>query len=146
MNEVMYERYCTYIRTREAARIAKERGDPWPWTGDEIINRHHFCNNRRQEDRGTKEIQAAVQSAAIIEESLPEIYTMARLLNHAPSLTVWLAEYKAACRAWGDPYTMAGEALKEYREAGNKIFNTAYVVSTCGQKVDKIDYITNVVR
>ena len=149
MNEEYTQALWHWIRTREQTRVAKEAGAVPPWTTDPIINSYHFCNVRRQDDRGTKEIQAAVQSAAIIEESLPEIYTMARLLNHAPSLTVWLDWYKYGCKEGmgaDHPFNRAAEGFKDYRSAGNKIFNTAYVVSTCGQKVDKIDYITNVVR
>lgn len=117
-----------WIKERERIRAAKERGAPRrTWTEDPILAKFHFCNVHRQDDRGTKEIQAVVKDFDFHVEDLPLVYTIARMLNSAQSLRVFL--------------TGGLEGLKNYRDAGNKIFHVAYVVSTCGKSMDKIDYV-----
>jgi hypothetical protein len=35
-------------------RLRRKGGDPWPWTESDILRRFHFCNIRREHDRGTQ--------------------------------------------------------------------------------------------
>lgn len=145
IDDLYLSRFVYWIREREQIRMLKERGLPRPWTGDPVLAHHHFCNVRRQDDRGTKEIQAAVKDSGTILERLPEVYTIARLLNSAPSVALLLAAYRQAVRVGvGHPMRQALEVLKQRRAAGHTVFHTAYVVSTCGQSMDKLDYIGNV--
>jgi hypothetical protein len=120
-----------WIREREAIRIKKEAGEPRPWTKDYYLNTLHFCNVRREDDRGTKEIRAL--SGGFLTCELPTYYTGARLLNYAPSIEILISD------GWA--------GLKKARDIdGAKIFHTAYVVSTCGQRMDKLDYVQGVVE
>lgn len=137
MNNETLEWFWHWIRTRENVRILKERGEPGPWCNDPIIANNHFCNVRREDDRGTKEIRSAVLDIGADEPELPWIYTMARMFNHAPTLRV-------ALRAWNDGMYWP-DVVRQYRDLGNKVFNTAYVVSTCGRSMDKVDYVAEVV-
>lgn len=129
INNRALELFWYWIRERESIRTKKEAGEPQPWTKDSILKYHHFCNVRREDDRVTKELRELAQGYLTYE--LPTFYTGARLLNHAPSVKI-LMKY-----GW--------EGLKEERGKGTKIFHTAYVVSTCGQRMDKIDYVKEVV-
>lgn len=43
-----------FCRERESIRLHKEAKDPPPWTEDQILQKYHFCNIRRQDDRGTQ--------------------------------------------------------------------------------------------
>lgn len=43
-----------FVEEREQVRIRKEKGEPRPWTKDEILGTYHFCNVRRADDRVTK--------------------------------------------------------------------------------------------
>lgn len=134
MNEGYLKLFERWIRTREQARIGKEAGKPWPWTSDNAINTNHFCNVRREDDRGTKELRAVVQRLVINEHRLPYAYTLARLFNHAPSLEYLLEQ----------DFPPSAEGLIEFMEKGIKVFNTAYVVSTCGASVPKPQYCVSV--
>lgn len=126
-----------WIRTRENVRILKERGEPGPWCNDPIIANNHFCNVRREDDRGTKEIRQVVLDSGVGLEDLPWVYTMARMFNHAPTV-------KVALNAWRDGMYWP-DVVKQYRDVADaKIFNTAYVVSTCGRSMDKVDYVAEV--
>lgn len=130
INKQALDKFWYWIREREAIREKKESGAPRPWTKDWYLDTLHFCNVRREDDRVTQEIRAL--SVGIGVDALPAFYTAARLLNHAPSVKILLAS------GW--------EGLKEARGRGAKIFHTAYVVSTCGKKMDKLDYVAEVVK
>ena len=120
-----------WVREREGVRIEKESGRPAPWSDDPIFRVYHFCNVRREDDRGTKEIRKVVLDHGVHVESLPAVYTAARLLNKASSLKV-LLEY--------DLGYVGFTKLQKMREQGETVFHTAYVVSTCGESIDKLDY------
>lgn len=119
-----------WILEREKQRKNKESMEMIAGSTDPILKKYHFCNVRREDDRGTKELRAVVLRLVKDKESLPWAYTLARLLNRASSLETLLLD---------------GElGLKRRRAEGGKIFHTAYVVSTCGLKMDKITYINKV--
>lgn len=148
MNKDALEKFWYWIRERESIRIKKEAGLPREeWTTDPILKAHHFCNVRREDDRGTKEIRAVVQEFFPVENtdmatlsSLPTVYLMARLFNHAPTVRRVLE----ACD-YGASIEQSFQLLKDYRGEGNTIFNPAYVVSTAGRKMDKVDYVLEMV-
>jgi len=127
------EEFAYWIRERESIRIKKEAGQKRLWSQDPVLNSFHFCNVHREDDRGTKEIRAVVHSHKVEKQDLPWVYTVARLFNKASSLEVVLRK-------------MAGwrEILQDERARGRKVFHVAYVVSTCGKKMDKIDYVYDV--
>lgn len=129
MNNEALELFWYWIRERESIRRLKESGAWKPWSKDQILNSYHFCNVRREDDRVTKEIRALALKYYNTEE-LPAFYAMARMFNHAPSIEIAI--------------TKGEDGLKSYRAEGNKIFHTAYVVSTCGKSMDKIDYVKEV--
>lgn len=122
-----------WIGEREVIRKLKEAGASGPWTSDEILRNYHFCNVCREDDRGTKEIRAVVRHFKVDYWDLPWVYTAARLFNNAKTLAILLQNN------WDF------ELLKKVRE-GQTIFHTAYVVSTCGVSVDKVDYVKGVVE
>lgn len=150
MNQENLELFWYWIRSREQIRILKEKypgGIEGGYSNDAILNTYHFCNVRREDDRGTKEIRQVVLKFFPEENtdlatisSLPTVYLMARLFNHAPTVERVLE----ACD-YGASIEEAFALLKDYRDEGNKIFNSAYVVSTAGEKMDKIDYVLRLV-
>lgn len=133
MNKDMLDLYIYYVNEREKVQSRREAGNLPPWTMDKVLQHHHFCNNRRENDRGTKEIRAVVHRHHLYPSQLPATYTLARLLNSAASLDVALHE--------------GIHGLKKLRDqSGAKIFNTAYVVSTCGERIDKLDYVERLTK
>lgn len=53
--------FVRFVAERDAIRIKKERGDPRPWTNDDVLHEYSFCNVRRADDRVTKWIGEWVQ-------------------------------------------------------------------------------------
>lgn len=129
MQQRMLDLFVYFVNERDRVRINKSMGLPQgEWTKDPILQRHHFCNVRREDDRGTQELrELGVQQPV---GYLPKFYTLARLLNLPESVAVYLDDGVAG--------------LKARRAEGSRVFNTAYTVATCGAKVDKIDYVVGV--
>ena len=46
-------RFLRMLKTREQIRLAKAAGAPWPWSDDDVLNRHKFTNVKREHDRTT---------------------------------------------------------------------------------------------
>jgi len=126
------ERYLHYVNEREEVYKKKEAGLPAPWTEDEVLRHHHFCCNRREDDRVTKELRALRIELDLAMHKRPEYYTLARLFNKAETVKAY--------------YEGGMGAVKSLREAGKTIFHVAYVVSTCGERMDKVDYVDRVVE
>lgn len=140
MKPELVELFKYWILEREAIRFRRDSHQLPPWTQDKILANNHFCNVRREDDRGTKEIRAVVRLHTwLVIEDLPWVYTMARLFNKASTLDYVLALIKS-----GDE-NLWQWALREKMSDSEKIFHTAYVVSTNGRPMSKIDFVAEVV-
>jgi hypothetical protein len=119
-----------FIIRREAHRQGR-RVDP-------IIGEYRFCNVRREDDRVTKWIADNWREPRLTDPFLWFAMAVARLLNLPDSLS-----------AIGYPVPWEPErvktALHQRKDLGFKNFNAAYIVSTNGVKMDKIDYICDFV-
>lgn len=138
INHEAFNAFCFWILERERIRELKEAGRPAPWTEDKWLGSLHFCNVRREDDRVTKELRAVVQAANLPLAALPATYVLARMFNRASTL-----ELALACIANGHNWV---PVLQKHRDAGHLIFHVAYVVSTCGKSMDKIEYVDGVVN
>ena len=70
-----------WIREREQIRVRKERGDPAPWTDDEILRTGRFCNVRREDDRVTRWIAEHWRAPHADDPDLWFAMVVARLVN-----------------------------------------------------------------
>lgn len=48
--------FWAFVDEREAIRLRRQAGRPWPWTDDAVLRDHHFTNVRRADDPGTQMI------------------------------------------------------------------------------------------
>lgn len=132
--------FVAFITARERHRIAKERG----WSAikakpDPIISEYRFCNVRRNDDRVTKWILENIVEPFSEDDNLWFYLVIARLFNRPATLRAFTyAQY----RSWSPE--LWRKRLKKLRE-DNVIFNAAYIVSTNGRAMDKIDYIIDCV-
>jgi hypothetical protein len=127
-----------FIIVRDTARQNKEAGQPKPWTKDKIIQQYRFCNVRREDDAVTRWLRANWYSHSPFASS-EDIWfaaVVARLLN--------LPESLMAVRNVVLPWKPAAfqRALHNRKAKGAKNFNAAYIVSTNGVAMDKVDYLT----
>lgn len=125
---------CAFIKEREATRLRKERGNVRPWTKDPIISVYRFCNVHREDDAVTRWIAANWRDLNVGVEDLWFAMVIARLLN-----------LPASMEAVGFPIPWKPERfrkiLHQRKAAGLNNFNAAYIVSTNGNAMDKVDYL-----
>jgi hypothetical protein len=140
-----------WINERERMRIRKELHVPglknvyepeawkYGWSDDPHMGLVRYCNVHREDDKVTRWLAEhwRPQHHAVWE------IVLARMLNYIPTLNevITYLDYKVPA----DPLAEITRALKLQRANGHKIFTSAYTISTCGQRMDKIDYVMGVV-
>ena len=126
-----------FILERESVRMKKETGAPRPWTKDEILNTYRFCNVHREDDRVTRWLRDNWYGAFGKDEWFAAV--VARLFNYPDSL--------AAVKRFAAPFKPGAMrlVLHNRKAAGLKNFNAAYIVSTNGVAMEKVDYIIDCV-
>ena len=121
-----------WITERDTVRQKKESNAPKPWSKDPTFWSTYFCNVRREDDKVTKWVR----------ENWPHdnvgLVVLARMFN----LPAHLEELIPVTNDW--------EAMKykttQRRAKNEKIFNGAYLITTCGVKMDKVDYVYKVAQ
>ncbi len=134
----MEDLFVYWVKEREAIRVKKEAGAPKPWTDDPIFQTYKFTNVRREDDTVSKWITENWIKPNDPHPNMWFAMIVARLFNWPPTLEeicfphLTFPELKEKWR----------RNLKGLRDIGKeKIFTGAYLVSTNGVKMDKIDYI-----
>lgn len=128
-----------FIKAREEHRRFGETGK-WPKGGgpDPIIAKYRFCNVIRADDRVTKFIfqWAEQRKGWMANKDLWFAFAVARLFN-LPSTLEAITPHVLPFRPMG-----MRSALVKRKAVGN-VFNAAYIVSTNGVSMDKIDYVVD---
>ena len=137
LNE-MQKLFVYWIKERDTIRHKKEVGYPKPWSDDPIFQTYRFCNVEREKDTVSIWIKENWIDPYRDHPNLWFAMIVARLFNWPPTLGIIgfpdedFLESKPIWRT----------LLKSHRDVGGeKIFTGAYLVSTNGVKMDKIDYI-----
>ena len=117
-----------WINERWAVRQRRAAGLPAPWSGDAVFRTVRFCNVHREDDRVTRWVR--------LNWNRPTDpawrFVVARMINWPDSLgTVMDCD---------TPEEMK-HGLLAYEAAGRKVFTSAYTISTCGRKMNKLDYV-----
>lgn len=120
-----------FIKEREFIRRKKEAGKKHPWTEDKILNTYRFCNIHREDDRVTRELG---ELAPVGHEDLWFWWVVARLFN-LPSTMRKIGEHVLPF----NPLKM--RAMLGKLRTDSNIFNAAYIVSTNGIAMDKVEYV-----
>lgn len=130
---------AAFIKERENVRFKKDRGEPRPWTNDPILNKYRFCNVHREHDRVSRWLRDNWYPAFSGNPDIWFAAVVARLLN--------LPESLEAVRGYTLPFDAKkfANALHRRKDAGLKNFNAAYIVSTNGKAMEKVDYIVEYV-
>ena len=94
--------FLQFCIERESIREKKERGEPFPWTSDPILQRHKFTNINRNDDKGTVLLFNLVAKCKTLYDILKavSVYRMSGSLNNhifmmekIPS-NLWFSELK----------------------------------------------------
>lgn len=128
------ERYAMKTRRETHEKPIYKHG----WSDDPAMGEVRYCNVHREDDAVTKWLAVNWRPK---HHAVWEI-VLARMLNYIPTLEAILHE---GGPLGIPPLSVVGAALKSLRSAGEKVFTSAYTISTCGQSMDKIDYVMGVV-
>jgi hypothetical protein len=124
-----------FIKEREKVRVKKESGAPRPWTSDDILDKFRFCNVHREDDRVTRWLREFWYEQFGTDPDIWFAAVVARLFNYPESL----ATIAPHILPWKPEKVRA--ILHKRRDAGLKNFNAAYIVSTNGVAMEKVDYL-----
>lgn len=123
-----------FIRARHCIYLMREAGNRKPWTGDPILQKYRFCNVYRELDTVTQWISKHWRTPHENDRHLWFAMVVARLFNNVETL-----------EELGFPkefdIVQMSLILHARKSDGNRVFNPAYIVSTNGRALDKIDYV-----
>lgn len=128
-----------WIQERERIRQLKESRAPKPWSADPVFQTTYFCNVRREDDRVTRWLRA---NWLVDDRNYEFAMVMARLINRPDTLE------RIGYPDRGLVYTeiqvrMGTEWCKDH---GEPFWGNAYVVTTHGQRIDKLSYLIGLLR
>ena len=128
-----------WINERYSILEKKTTGMVPPWTADRSMAGVRWCNVHREDDSVTRWMAREWRYSY-----MPMWWiVLGRMLNYTPTLNNIISE-----RVAGHELTLPliSGVLKARRDRGDKVFTSAYTISTCGKKMDKIDYVLGVVQ
>ncbi len=132
-------RLIHWINERYSIYAKRMNGVQPPWTSDTILQSYRFCNVHRENDKVTKWVARNWRNENATHSNLTAAMTLARMFNlpdHLVELQPFISwDLDDMCRV-----------SKDRRARGEKCFNGAYLITTCGVKMDKIDYVYRVVN
>lgn len=126
-----------WIKERYAIFQKKEQGLPAPWSADPVFQSTYFCNVHRENDRVTRWIRS--KYSPYVDHPLFEYnMVLARFLNRPDSLE--------AIGVFVDIHNpgILCSRLRARNDMGYPIWGNAYVITTHGQKMDKLAYLAQV--
>lgn len=130
-----------WMEEREKIRLAKEAGEPAPWTFDPILAAFRFCNVRREDDRVTRWIKQNWRDPYAGHRNMLTAMVLARMVNWPATL-----EDIGFPEDWGPAYIERASRLMRARaERGEKLWTSAYMISTAGARRNKVDHVLAVV-
>ena len=128
LNPKLLEDFLTFIIERENVKIRKDRKQKFPWSDDIILQNNRFCNIFREDDTTTAWIRENYRLPYSNHIYLWFLICAARYINYIPTLD------KIGAEAF---LTFDKEAIyeaeKQLRGGGEKVFTSAYMITTGGQ-------------
>lgn len=121
-----------FIAERHQIYQNRMDGKPKPWTENPILRQYRFCNVYRELDEVTRWIRVNWREPHKDSPHLWFAMVVARLFN-LPSTLEQLG--------YPEPFNSFKFALKLDNMGNQKLFNAAYIVSTNGRAMKKIDYL-----
>lgn len=122
-----FRRLCYWITEREAIRLAKEVGQPKPWTQNEHLQSNRWCSVYRMHDRVSQYLLRSwyADDMLISTAQIAANAAMARLINWPDSLE----ELRAMRLNQRHDPDAAHAVLSARARRGDKVFTGAYKVS-----------------
>lgn len=120
------ERMLYWIREREHIRLAKELGEPAPWSNDMILQNYRFTNVRRMDDKVSQWLWHNWYKPNFDHPKMIQIAALARFINLPSSLEA-IHELVFVSNPNRPSWPQIKFKLRKLKEQGT-IFNGAYMV------------------
>jgi len=123
-----------FAKQREEIRLAKESGARPPWTQDQALQRHYFCNIFREDDRTTRWFAENIRGPLAEDLRVVMATMIFRFMNRIDT-----GERIKACLLDGrfDRVSL-GKALRPAWKKGERLVTGAYMIKT-QTGVDKLE-------
>lgn len=125
-----------FITERDAVRERRDAGLEPPWTADPAIAGYRYCNVRREDDKVTRWIAANWRNKNTAHPNLVLAMVLARMVNWPESL-----EQIGFPNKW-DPDRVK-MILQLRQSTKQKTWSAAYMITTCGKRMSKEDYVVD---
>lgn len=118
----MRDKFVAFIHERERIRLAKEAGQPKPWTTDPVLQSYRFCNVNRNDDKVSRWIYDNWILPNEHDPLLPKAILLARMINWPDTLEeigfpwVWEPEQYAL-------------RIRDRINRGEKTWTSAYMIT-----------------
>lgn len=134
----LHNEVVEFMVERELVRTRKEAGAPAPWSEDWILNTYRFCNVRREDDKVTRWLKKNWRDPYAGHPNMTAAMLLARMVNWPPTL---------ACIEFPEKWDTEAiiQTIQRVAATGRKTWSGAYIVSTCGQQMDKARYVVETV-
>jgi hypothetical protein len=131
----LLDRFLYWMEERQRIYLRRQRGQPWPWTDDPILQQYRFCNVYREQDRTTTWIRENWREPYADHPNLWFALCIARQINYIDTLAeIGFPDH------WRPQQVL--QAMKSRRERGLKVFTSAYLVGGGAPRgVSKIDFM-----
>jgi alpha-glutamyl/putrescinyl thymine pyrophosphorylase clade 1 len=122
-----------WMQVRQNIADKKALGKPKPWSDDKVFQMTYFCNVRREDDKVTKFIRQ-MYSPYVNHPLFVHNIILSRFLNWPDTLGQigYLDDWNPG---------LVKVQCNMAKRNGWKVWGNAYVVTTHGIKMDKIDYL-----
>lgn len=136
-----------WIAERYRIMTMKDGGYPKPWSTDPVFQNTYFCNVHREDDRVTRWIRQNLSPKEVGLVNYEFVMVLARFLNW-PLTLEYLKDPMIRARPGPEMASYAAEWCKileswllDLASDGTKIWGNAYVITSHGMKMSKIDYL-----
>ncbi len=130
----VYDTYWRFAAERQEIFFARARGQPPPWTDDEILAAFKFTNAYRAADRVSQFLIRRV----IYREDLPatndEVFFRTMLFKFFNKIETWeLLERECGPLTWGEyDFKRYNGVLTKAMSSGQRIYSAAYIMPSAG--------------
>jgi hypothetical protein len=130
--QLTYDTYWHFAAKRQDIFFKRLRGEPQPWTDDDILNTFKFCNTYRASDRVSQFlIRSVIYSGEYNEEDVVFRIVLFKIFN---KIETWqhLERNISDIRLKGFDFEIYNSLLQENLDKGEAIYTSAYM--SCANK------------
>lgn len=132
------EEFYEFMIKRENIRLARERGEEWPWTNDPILQEYKFTNVKRDHDRTTLKLRELFYENTKFQQHSPASHFLNCVIFR--NIGRW-----ETCQELGYYSKLDTEHLRNTINRligrGKPVFTSAYMLPAYGDKDPKVDIL-----